>query len=237
LENATTDMRHVKFNKDLSPHVTIACIYATIIQSARECSRLLSAPTITVGGTLRGIIESWSDLSAVIKDGGYVNRMLATFLFEKQRYIKSMLKSPNNPFFVEMIKHIDPSVEKAKVMAELTALESAGYKPLTNAGRLKAGDITDIHEGFYWQLCLHSHNNAGALEIRHIVRTGGEFEVMLCNPNSTIELVNYFDPLIVILFDSTIKVHSFFKTGIAPKYEGRRKEFDTFRKAVLTGTA
>jgi hypothetical protein len=70
-----------------------------------------------------------------------------------------------------------------------------------------------------------------------IVRTGNDFEVMLCNPNSTIELVNYFDPLIVILIDSTIKVHSFLKTGMAAKYEERRKEFDAFRQAVLAGTA
>ena len=45
---------------------------------------------------------------------------------------------------------------------ELAALEGSAYKRLSSAERLKAGDITDIYEGFYWQLCLHSHNNAGA---------------------------------------------------------------------------
>jgi hypothetical protein len=236
LQSVTDNMQYLKFDKELPPHVTAACIYATIVQSSRECFSLLSTPTVTVGGALRGIIESWSDLSAVIKDGKYVNRMLATFLAEKLRYMNSMIKSPHNPFFVEMSKHLDPEVEKAKVTVELAALEGSCYKRLSSAERLKAGDITDIYEGFYWQLCLHSHNNAGALEIRHILKTETGFEVMLCNPNSTIELVNYFDPLLVILIDSTIKIHSYLNTGIAPQFEQRRTEFDAFRKAVLAGT-
>jgi hypothetical protein len=243
LEISRQDMRHIRFSKEHPPHITVACIYATIIKASSECLLLLSQPTISTGGILRGIVESWADLSAVIKDGHYVNRMLATFYVEKLRYMKSMISAPLNPHFVDMVKHLDPQTEKLKVTAELASIEKRGYKRLTNADRLKAGGIEDIYHSFYWQLCLQSHNNAGALEYRHISKKGDNFEVMLCNANSTIELINYFDPLIAILVDCAIKVHRFLKTRIAPdikivhQYEQRRVAFDALRKAIIAGSA
>jgi hypothetical protein len=233
LNHSTTDLQHLHFDKQRPQHVTIACIYATIIQSSHECLVLLSSPTITVGTVLRGIVESWADLSAVIKDAKYVQRMLATFYVEKLRYMVNMILTPTNPFFVDMAKHLDPKAEKAMATAELEKIEKRGHKRLTNAGRLRAGGIEDIYQSFYWQLCLQSLNNAGALEYRHIVKKGDDFEIVLCDGNSTLELVNCFDPLIAILIDCAIKVHGFLDTKIAPKYEQRRVEFDAFRKKVL----
>lgn len=36
-------------------------VYFTIIHSGAECAGLLAQPTITVGGVLRGILESFAD--------------------------------------------------------------------------------------------------------------------------------------------------------------------------------
>jgi len=49
-------------------HLGLACLYATIVQSTRECLLLMSEPTVTLPVVLRSILGAYADQRALIRD-------------------------------------------------------------------------------------------------------------------------------------------------------------------------
>jgi hypothetical protein len=225
-----------QFNFDVSnpQHLLTISLYATIIQSAHDCSILLSEETVTiVGGALRSIVESWADLTSIIADEQYGQRMAATFAKEKKRYLENMLKFPKNPFFADMAKHLNAEAALKATTAEIAEYEKEGRKSLTNKERLSGAGLADIYQAFYWQLCLDSHNSPAMLQIRHLEDDGsGNLKINLFAPTTNIQRINFLDPLVAILLDAGKKAHAFFETGLEPLYEQRRAAFDEFRRKV-----
>ena len=62
LADAEQDVMHLGISVNDAAAVAV---YFTIVQSAFECAVLLQQPTITVGGVLRGLMESYADLRAL----------------------------------------------------------------------------------------------------------------------------------------------------------------------------
>src|SRR5258707_14569808 len=71
-------------------------VYLTILQSANEAALLLQQPTITTGGILRSIVESYADLCALVTTPEYAARMLATFYEQNSKLYRDMLRGPPN---------------------------------------------------------------------------------------------------------------------------------------------
>jgi hypothetical protein len=230
LDDSVRDMSHMLFDKEDAQHSCLATIYATIIQSARDCMIVLSQPSVTaVGGMLRSIVESYADLCATINDKDYVKRLIATFYQEKLRLMRNMRRAPTNAFHEDLAKHFDTDAEQVKVSAELAAL---GVEPLKIHERFAAGGLQEIYESLYWQLCLQGHNNVSALQGRHIRGTSDEYQIVLFQNNRPSELAMYFDVLSAVLTDCAIRVHGFLDTKVLPRYEKRVLALRAFRDAV-----
>jgi len=87
LRDAFEDVERLTFTPERG---VLAGVYFTIVHSGAECAGLLAQPTITVGGVLRGILESFADLCALLQSPNYVRRMLATF-YDQRRVSRSTL--------------------------------------------------------------------------------------------------------------------------------------------------
>ena len=234
LAQAISDAQQIHFDVENLQHLLAISLYATIIQSAHDCSILLGEETVTiVGGALRSIVESWADLTSNIADENYGQRMAATFAHKKKRYFENMLRFPQNPFFADMSKHLNPETALKSTTAEIAQYEKEGHKKLSNKERLNLANLADIYQAFYWQLCLDSHNSPAMLQIRHLEDDGaGNLKINLFAPTNNLQRINFLDPLVAILLDVGKKTHTFFATGLAPLYEQRLAAFDKFRRTV-----
>ena len=211
--------------------LAVACIYASIIQSARDCLVLLekrSGPTVTC--VLRSIVESYVDLCAAIIDGKYIDRMMATFYSEKQRMLKSFGRGEDKFFDAEMP---DPTADLEKVSAELATMAARGQNPLKVDERFDCGWRWGVFEWIYWKLCLRNPNDIAALENRYLKRVAEDLQALVVDESDAAELAIYYDALTWFLIDSAIRVHGFLKTGAVTGYENQLRDLLTFRHAVL----
>jgi hypothetical protein len=226
------ELPHLAFDKSNSQHLVIVCIYATLVQSASEIATVLERPTVTAGGMVRSFMEAWADLDAALKDAAYVERMKATLEEQKLKHFESIVKVPKNPFHQRMSKEINIGEATKKTKEALKQYIDRGHRPLKIRQRFEAADLMEMYHGVYWHLCLQGHNNISALQQRHILKKDGDYFVLPCPENSTIELIYYFDPLTAVLIDSATKVHAFFKSGRARVWSRRFDEFNGFRQKV-----
>lgn len=77
--------------------------------------------TVAVPGIIRGLLESYADLCAVILDRDNPRKILATFNEEQRKHLEDMLKSPRNPFHADVAARIDPA---AKLKDNLSWLDN-----------------------------------------------------------------------------------------------------------------
>jgi hypothetical protein len=234
LGQSISDAQRFQFDDKNPQHLLTVCLYATIVQAAHDCAILLDEETVTiVGGALRSIVESWADLTSIIADENYGQRMAVTFAHEKKRYFQNMLQYPKNPFFADMARHLNADVALKATTTEIAKYEKDGHKPLSNKERLNRAGLADIYQAFYWQLCLDSHNSAAMLQVRHMEEDGaGNLKINLFGRTTNIQRINLLDPLVAILLDAGKRTHELFKTGLAQVYEQRRAAFDQFRRKV-----
>ena len=222
LEKSVGDLPLVDSDGESAQHLAILVIYCTIVQSAQESAILFGQlTTAIVAGIIRSILESFADLNAVINKGSYAERMLATFHNEKIRLLKSMRRSPDNPFHIDLSGHINPESELPKVLAELHEITDRGHRPLQQDDRFSAAgpEVEHLYGTYYWQLCLQGHNNIAILEKRHITRVGDRLHVTIFAASDPEDVMGQIDSLTAILINSSIRVHSFFLTGRRLQFE------------------
>jgi hypothetical protein len=205
LRDAVEDIECLTFTPERG---ILAGVYFTIVHSGGECAALLAQPTITVGGVMRGILESFADLCALVQSPDYVRRMLATFYDRRRALFADMLRDPTNPFHADLARRCDPVAELADVTRLLDIQRSAGFRPYTNFERLTFGDLRHEYRSLYWQLCLESHNSISAIEARHVEQTDEGVSLNLFNGNRPGELLKYYDSLLSIIIEASLKVHS-----------------------------
>src|SRR6266850_1579458 len=89
----------IRFDKEHPQHLTLVCVYCTIIELAHGEKILIdNGQATSMPVLLRSIMEAYADLLALIADPTYAKRMYATFLKEKVRLLKSVQRSPASPF-------------------------------------------------------------------------------------------------------------------------------------------
>jgi hypothetical protein len=218
----------------LKPHIIAEAVYLTIIQSATECTALLSQPTVTAGGVLRGILESYADLCSLVKSPAYGDRMLATLLKEKVRLADDMLKNPGNEFHADLAKQLDPATMRTKAKAELDELHDQGCYPLSNFQRLECAGLGDLYKSIYWQLCLDTHNSIQSVQARHLEQTEHGIGLTLFKENTRGEVLKFYDTLVAIVINASYQVHSLVNTGVAPKWEQWQVRLDEIRAKYQT---
>jgi hypothetical protein len=227
LAGAEQGFSQIIFHK---PQLVAAAVYMTLIQSSLELAMLMRRPTVTAGGVLRSIFESYADLRALIIDLNYSRRMLATFYEQKLRLCQNMIENPDNPYHADLAGRLDPVAEIAKVAPLLEEQAKVGVRPLGNFDRLKAAGLEYEYRSLYWQLCLESHNSISAIEARHIEQTPRGVSLEFRKPNRPGELLKYYDSLVSVVIDSTQRIHQWSGSPISKDWQAWRDRLTAFRQ-------
>ena len=234
LTDAETSFSHLIFYE---PQLVTAAVYMTVIQSSMECAMLLKQPTVTAGGVLRSIFESYADLRALITDILYSKRMLATFHKEEARLYGDMNRDPANPYHADLARKLDPVVGYDRASKKLAELRAEGSLPLGSDDRLKAAGLEHEYRSLYWQLCLESHNNISAIERRHVEKTAQGISLEFRRDNRTGELLKYYDSLVSVVIDATQRIHQYTGSPAIAQWQAWRNRLTEFREKNAVGTA
>jgi Family of unknown function (DUF5677) len=227
LADAEEDIVHLGVPVD---DTVVVAVYFTILQSAIELALLLQQPTITAGGVLRGIVESYADLCALIKTPHYAARLLATFYEQKCNLYRDMLRDPSNPYHADLARQHDPQSNLDECQKLLEKQKSRGFVPLSNFDRLEQGGLRNEYRSLYWQLCLESHNSISAVEARHIEQTSNGIDVHLRKDNHPGELLKYYDSLTSIVIDASLRIHQFASSQDVPRWQSWNVRLVQFRE-------
>jgi Family of unknown function (DUF5677) len=232
VDRSSQDLGLIAFEKEDGRQLVLACLYATIVQSTRECLYLMSQPTIAVPTILRSILESYADLRGLIEDRDHALRMFATFESEKRRLLERMIDSPANPYLRDIALQLDSGVELSKVEAEIERLRRLGHTRMTNSGRLEHGGLENEHAVYYWLLCLYGHNSVSILEQRHINKHGDDYALIAVKDNS-VDVCGWCDVLVSILNDATVRLYGFLNIRRLGRYEEDGRDLAGLRKEVF----
>ena len=232
LADAEQDVTHLGVSVDDAAAVAV---YFTIVQSSFECALLLQQPTITVAAVLRGLMESYADLRALINVPHYDARMLATFYDQKCRLYRDMLKDPTNPYHADLSKKHDAQANLDDCQKLLDEQKARGNMPLSNFDRLEQAGLENEYRSIYWQLCLESHNNIAAVEARHIEKMpNGRIDLHLRRENRPAELLVAFDTLISLVIDSSVRIHELARSPQLARWQAWRDRLTKFREVALS---
>jgi hypothetical protein len=230
LSDSVRDAGTFRFDKRKPQQLAAVCTYCSIIELTHgEVALIEKGQTTALPVVLRSIFEAYADLSALLNDPDYHKNMYATFLHEKIRFLKNVLRTPSNPFLLGVSTGIDAKTEIRNFERELAQYEKAGRNPLNHSSRFDLGKLTHEYQSIYWLLCLDSHNNMSALDDRHIEGQGKDFNVVLFKAADPADLTRLIDALAALVIESSRQVHSFLNTGAVMRYEAHRKTLDLLR--------
>jgi len=221
----------LKFDKDNPQHLYSICLYCSILSISQSCvllitnNHLVSFPIL-----LRSLVEAHVDLINSLKDPVYFKKMYLGYLGEKKRLFKNVKDNPSNPFFKTIISSMNLDEEIRKVEDEVNRIKSESIKQLSVWDRFLEACLEDIYQFVYWNLCLYTHNNARALERRHIKMTNDSYEIILDENESLDNWLPYIDTLLGILIDSSVRIHAFLETTAESYFSALKERFDELRK-------
>jgi hypothetical protein len=236
IDDCLADMPTAPIDTADTQQLIASCIFATILQTAAECMDLLekSASVTCVGGMIRGALESYADLCALIKDEHYALCMTATFFKERKRLAKNMRASKgSNPHHESLAKTIDAAKEFDEMTARLAEMRGMGIKPLRNNERFAAAGLENVFESLYFSLSLDAHNNITALQDRHFGEKDGRLQIMVFKDNRPGQLAMYYDTLLTIIIDCAARLHMFLKSDRGRYYTQQGVELAKFKKEVF----
>jgi hypothetical protein len=236
IDDCLADMPTAPIDTADTQQLITSCIFATILQTSAECMDLLekSASVTCVGGMIRGALESYADLCALIKDESYALCMTATFFNERLRLAKNMRASKgSNPHHQILAEKIDADREFAEMTARLAEMRSLGIRPKGAKDRFAAAGLENIHQSLYWSLSIDAHNNISALQDRHFGEKDGRLQIMVFKDNRPGQLAMYYDALLTIVIDCAFRLHTFLKSPRARYYSQQAGELAKFKKEVF----
>jgi len=222
----------LRFDKHNPQHLTAVCTYCTIIELTRsELTLVRNEDASALAVVLRSLFEAYADFKAVLVDPDYYKSMYATFLEERLRFLRNVVKAQDNPFFRVINDRLNAPEQIAAVEAELNKYKMEGRLPISTARRFAAGGLQHEYQSMYWLLCLAGHNNMSALDDRHIEKKGDEFEVKLFKDVEPAELIRILDSLLAIAIDAGMRMHKLFETDRVAQYEAYQKQLNDIRAA------
>jgi hypothetical protein len=236
IDDCMADMPTTPLDTADTQQLIASCIFATILQTATECMDLMekSASVTCVGGMIRGALESYADLCALIKDEHYALCMTATFFKERKRLAKNMRASKgSNPHHESLTKKIDADKEFAEMTARLAEMRGMGIKPLRHDERFAAAGLEHVYESLYWSLSIDAHNNISALQDRHFGEKDGRLQIMVFKDNRPGQLAMYYDALMTIVIDCASRLHAFLKSPRARFYARQGLALAKFKEEVF----
>lgn len=231
IADAKADLRLLKASKRT---FTLAGVYLTILKSTIEAADIMRTGTsVTIGGTVRSILESYADLCALAKDPLFARRMLATLYKERCRLFQDMVNRPTNQYHASLAQQIDPVAELAAATLQLANEKADGFEPLDNYQRLDAAGLSNEYRSLYWQLCMESHNNIATIEQRHIDTSNGNAVLVLERTTSPGTMLKYYDSLISMLIEASILVHTQAKSPQVARWVQLQGRLRAYRAANL----
>jgi hypothetical protein len=235
LDGAIADARADLSGLQAKPkYMTLAAVYLTVLQSTIEAANALRAPTITIGGVVRSILESYADLHALARNPLYARRMLATLYEQRCKLFQDMLTHPANQYHASLAQQLDPAAELAQSTQQLNTEKAAGYQPLNNYDRMDAAGLSNEYRSLYWQLCLESHNSIATIEARHIDSArDGVIRLVLERDNPPGTMLKYLDSLVSMLIEASLLVYSKVNPQMCVRWQRRQADLHAYRSANI----
>lgn len=213
LKELIEQMPNLKFDKNHPQHMYAICLYCTILGIAESCIILIRhKQMVTFPTVLRSLFEAHVDLLNAIEDPVYYKKMYLRFLERKLKLLTNAKRNPNNPFFSLIVASMDIDKEMSELESESEKVKTNDVKLMNVWDRFKHAKLQNEYQYIYWELCLYTHNNLSALERRHIEKKNGDHEVFLIKDESFDRSIRYFDSLLSIMLNSSIKIHSYLET-------------------------
>lgn len=210
--------RAFKFDKEHPQHLYSVCTYASVLEIATGINVLVGAAQITsVPILLRTLLDAYASFRCCVVDPNHFKAMYASFAKEKRRLLSSIIANPDNPYLKKIAETMDLRAEIAALDKELHGLGTQGYRPLRPWEEFEKAGLQSEYQSLYWQLCMHAHNNASALEDRHLEKKDGSYEVALFKDEDPADVIRYVDSTCGLVLDASTRLHSLLETGVDDK--------------------
>lgn len=207
--------REVRFDKENPQHLSVICLYASILEVAGSINVLVEEKhTTSVPILLRTLLEAFASLRCCCIDPEHFKVMGAGFLVQKRRLLKSALENPDNPYLKPLARASDLEKDIAEIERQTAELEEKGTKAINIYQEFKKGDLLAEYHSLYWILCMQAHNNVSALEDRHLEKDGETYEVTMYKEENPADTVRNVDSMCGLLMDASARVHGILETGL-----------------------
>lgn len=232
LDKCRVDIDTLAFRDDATTFA-LSIVYATLLEQAAGCQTLLDArKTAAVGAVLRSIVESFADLSALVRSPNYVDRVVATAYESKRRLLRQVAKAPVADHLRGIASGLNADAELAKVEALLADSRKRGHLPLHNRDRFEAAGLLNVHATLYWHLCLSAHNELHSLESRHVEHMGDAYRLVAFREAAPNDLALYYDGTLMFVLDATLLVFAHINVKRVGFYERVGEALNALRAAV-----
>ncbi|MFC1580870.1 DUF5677 domain-containing protein [Thermodesulfobacteriota bacterium] len=203
-------LKILEFNREDSQQLFSVCVYARLVELACACNALLEKNSlIGIPVLLRSMFEASVDLSNLIKHPEYTKTMLASFLKEKFRITKEVIKDDSNPFFesIKTNQNLNEVLQDTQQM--LKQLTSEGHSPKSFRDRAEQAGKINEYLSVYNTLCLDTHNNIRSLEDWHIdISSLGEYHTVIFKKEKS-DLMNMLCAIPSMLLHQTKAIADF----------------------------
>lgn len=222
----------LKFDGEHAWHSRLVTLYSSIVEIAYTVSRLSedmlrsSIPTI-----LRSMLEAQIDLMNLAADRKY-GYTLDSIAIHNQLKLFRAIKKGTNPLLsgIKYTADVDKKIASAEAwQARNKDKVDKDCAKWVRARFAKAG-LTAEYETIYSFLCLHSHNDALALDMRHMQKGEGEkkSEFFIFQEKPIDEIAHYFAMAAGILIKASVLIHKTLETKAIDAVNAIETEFTKF---------
>lgn len=230
-EAVHTASEAVHFDPTDPQHLCSVALHGTLLELSRALVTLLKLGDAT--GTpilLRSMLEAYVDLSNLVSDRAYVDRMGAAWQRQRLRLAKAAHdRGEGNPFLASIAGYKDLPAELEEIKANLDKLKKEGAGELTIRERFERAGEQDRYDSVYAHLCSHSHHNLNALKKRHVERTPDGYQVIFFKPIGSAEVQMYIDTMAGLIANSIAFVKQLTEGGEPKGLESIGTELDALR--------
>ncbi len=235
LHNACLEgVEKLSFDKKHRRCLHLIGLYGSIIEFTGSLICLIEKKHRTgVPPIFRSLLEASVEFSNLHNDATYGYHMDAIYQEQWLKLLKEA-QTKQNPYLADIsnLPNLDELVTETKT--KLQALIDKGYRPLNIFQRFDKAGMVNEYRSLYNSLCNDSHSNIRSLIDRHMEINGKDYSVVFYKDSPIEDYLPYIDSATRLLLDTSLKVHSFFKSEGLENFEKLDDELQSIRNNYTT---
>src|SRR5665648_450493 len=220
----------ISFDKKQTRHIYLVCLYGTLIELAGslivliESKRKRGVPII-----FRSFLEAYIDFINLHEKAEYSYNMDAGNHEQWIKVLKKAKYKPNNQYLksISKINNLDEQIQEHE--KEFVDLKNKGYNSLNIFQRFEKAGMQDEYHSLYNILSNDTHSNIRALINHNLEIHEIDFMVIYYKDEPLDDFLVYIDSTVGPLINTSLKIHSFFKTSSITEIEKLAKKVDEIR--------